>query len=406
MTWHVPARFFARRDHLLVEHPILPASSGADSDRAQLPSPLTPAFCDLREIEAMPVDVRWLRDSDMVALASNEAFRAAMLLMLASWHQVPAGSVPDDDGQLSVLAGYGRLSRSFLRVKASALQGWVRCSDGRWYHPEVARHALLAWQKKQDDARKKVRRKTAAKTAADARWANSLQTLPRHPDDSGEQPLPVKNDDYQVDAENSRPDFRQIPHASGMRSPCVNHAQGMPSPSASSPEPKSEGGKAGPVFLETVSDSCVESASGAVPEFDLVSDDVVREEISPRRKKRSATTRKTSQDLRESLLSVDLPAWLPRDAWEHYVDFRFEIKSPLTLRARDLSIKKLSELKEEGSDPVAVIEQSILNGWKGLFAVKKQSANGVTKRWNPESGAAEFSDQKQERGAGSAVIRL
>jgi hypothetical protein len=113
-----------------------------------LPAPLTPADCDLRDFSFMPLDVVRLRDSDLAALESPEACWAAVLLWAASWHQVPAASLPDDDRVLSQFAGYGRVVREWQRVRAGALRGWVACSDGRLYHPVVADKAVEAWEAK------------------------------------------------------------------------------------------------------------------------------------------------------------------------------------------------------------------------------------------------------------------
>jgi hypothetical protein len=111
-------------------------------------SPLTPADCDLRDFRFMPLDVLRLRDSDLSALETPEACWAAVQLWGAAWHQVPAASLPDDDRILAQLAGYGRVVKEWLRVKAGALRGFVRCTDGRLYHPVVAEKAIEAWESK------------------------------------------------------------------------------------------------------------------------------------------------------------------------------------------------------------------------------------------------------------------
>lgn len=113
-----------------------------------LPQPLTPADCDLRDFAFMPLDVARLRDSDLAALESPEACWAALLLWCASWHQVPCASLPDDDRILSKIAGYGRVLKEWLLVKDGAMRGWVKCSDGRLYHPVVAEKANESWTKK------------------------------------------------------------------------------------------------------------------------------------------------------------------------------------------------------------------------------------------------------------------
>jgi len=121
-------------------------------------TPLTPPDCDLRDFAFMPLDVARLRDSDLAANESPEACWAAVLLWAASWHQLPAASIPNDDKWMAQQTGYGRIVKEWLKVRPGALRGWRECSDGRLYHPVVAEKALVAWEKKQATGRKMVRR--------------------------------------------------------------------------------------------------------------------------------------------------------------------------------------------------------------------------------------------------------
>jgi hypothetical protein len=108
-------------------------------------APLTPPECDLRDFAFMPLDVVRLRDSDLAVTAEADEFRCAVLLWCAAWHQVPAASLPDDDKILAQYAGYGRVVKEWQKVRAGALRGWVKCDDGRLYHPVVAQKANEAW---------------------------------------------------------------------------------------------------------------------------------------------------------------------------------------------------------------------------------------------------------------------
>ncbi|MBN9497845.1 MAG: DUF1376 domain-containing protein [Alphaproteobacteria bacterium] len=121
-----------------------------------LPPPLVPADADLRDFAYMPLDVVRLRDSDLAALAGPEEFRSAVMLWCASWHQIPAASVPDDDKILANLAGFGRGVTDWKKVREGALRGWVKCSDGRLYHPVVAEKANDALDGKRRNAHKKL----------------------------------------------------------------------------------------------------------------------------------------------------------------------------------------------------------------------------------------------------------
>lgn len=110
------------------------------------PPPLVPSEVDLRDFATMPLDVLMLRDSRFAGEVTGDAFRAGVMLWCAAWHQVPCGSLPDNEAELSKLAGYGFAVQQWKRVKKQAMQGFVQCSDGRWYHEEVSARALTAWR--------------------------------------------------------------------------------------------------------------------------------------------------------------------------------------------------------------------------------------------------------------------
>lgn len=109
------------------------------------PAPLTPLDCNLQDFPFMPLDVARLRDSDLAANESPVACWAAVQLWAASWHQVPAASMPDDDKWMAKQTGYGRMVKDWLKIKEGAMRGWIKCSDGRLYHPVVAEKAKEAW---------------------------------------------------------------------------------------------------------------------------------------------------------------------------------------------------------------------------------------------------------------------
>lgn len=67
---------------------------------------------------------------------------------------------------------------------------------------------------------------------------------------------------------------------------------------------------------------------------------------------------------------VPLPEWLKRETWDAFLEMRKTIKAKPTPRAVALILKELSDLKAAGDDPNKVLEQSIMNNWKGVFALK------------------------------------
>jgi hypothetical protein len=124
---------------------------------ARMREPLTPGDCDLRGMPFMPVDLVRLFDSDLYALSTGDQFKAAFTLWGKAFLQVPAGSLPTDERILAHLSGAGA---NWRKVRDVALRGWVRCSDGRLYHPVVAEKARAAW-----DARQAQRARTEAARA-------------------------------------------------------------------------------------------------------------------------------------------------------------------------------------------------------------------------------------------------
>ena len=67
-----------------------------------------------------------------------------------------------------------------------------------------------------------------------------------------------------------------------------------------------------------------------------------------------------------------LPDWIDSETWDAFEEMRRKIKRPLTDRARQLTLGKLSELRAQGHASKAVLEQSILNSWQGVFPLRNE----------------------------------
>jgi len=65
----------------------------------------------------------------------------------------------------------------------------------------------------------------------------------------------------------------------------------------------------------------------------------------------------------------NLPDWLNREDWQAYKAHRGAKYTP---RAQALALKKLEEWRECGQDPNAILRQSVMQGWKGLFEIKER----------------------------------
>lgn len=129
--------------------------------------PLVPPEVDLRDFREMPLEFERLFASDTWVLGTPEEKVAAFHLWCKSWHQQPAGSLPDDDRILAHLSGSGV---RWKKLRAHALRGWEKCSDGRFYHPVVAEKACRAWKVKVEQRLRTFNARCAAirKRLADA----------------------------------------------------------------------------------------------------------------------------------------------------------------------------------------------------------------------------------------------
>ena len=57
-----------------------------------------------------------------------------------------------------------------------------------------------------------------------------------------------------------------------------------------------------------------------------------------------------------------------------FIEFRKKIKKPMTDRAVQLMISKLNELTPHINEQIEIINQSIMNGWHGIFPLKQENA--------------------------------
>jgi len=71
-----------------------------------------------------------------------------------------------------------------------------------------------------------------------------------------------------------------------------------------------------------------------------------------------------------------LPGWIPVEPWQGWLEMRKAKRAPLTERAKKLAIEKLERLRKTGQDPGAILDQSTLRGWTGLFPLKRDPGRG------------------------------
>lgn len=139
------------------------------------PEPLTPPDLDLRWSNWFPLHHKRLRRSAWWLRASDSAKAVSIELWCEAYEQVPAASLPNDDVELSVAAGFGRRDiASWLAIKDEVMSAWVLCSDGRWYHPTLAEVAIdsvtdVETRRKKDRERKARQRENAKSHAGQSK---------------------------------------------------------------------------------------------------------------------------------------------------------------------------------------------------------------------------------------------
>jgi hypothetical protein len=118
----------------------------AAPDLPSLPEPMVPADCDCTDLDGFMLNVERLMASELVALSTHEVVAAALFLWCRAWKQRPAASLPDDD---RIIAAFARLPLPrFRKIRGEVMRGFVKCSDGRFYHRVLAAEAVKAYDQK------------------------------------------------------------------------------------------------------------------------------------------------------------------------------------------------------------------------------------------------------------------
>lgn len=140
--------------------------AAAKADPALCIKPLVSTTLDLSDFESMPFSIQMLTASTLALMETPEVFKATIMLIAKSWHQVPPGSLPNDELALGQLSGLGA---DFPKYKRKILKEWILCSDNRLYNYSVNKRvetALVAkkkqiierdkWSYKKERSRRKI----------------------------------------------------------------------------------------------------------------------------------------------------------------------------------------------------------------------------------------------------------
>jgi phage replication O-like protein O len=84
----------------------------------------------------------------------------------------------------------------------------------------------------------------------------------------------------------------------------------------------------------------------------------------------------TKETLTKEKVAV-LPEWIPKETFDEYLSMRKIIKRPLLVKSYNRFFKSLKKICDETrASPEAILNQSILNSWQGLFPIKDGGNNG------------------------------
>ena len=86
-----------------------------------------------------------------------------------------------------------------------------------------------------------------------------------------------------------------------------------------------------------------------------------------------------------------------RDALRAFIQMRKAIKKPVTNRALELAFKNLDGLTKADADKIAIVNQSIMNSWQGLFPLKNNTGGFNDGKRNGQSAG---NNKPLERGIG------
>ena len=77
---------------------------------------------------------------------------------------------------------------------------------------------------------------------------------------------------------------------------------------------------------------------------------------------------------KEERAQAPLPDWVPVDSWAGYVEMRKKIRKPMTARAVELIVKKLSAMQADGIDIAGVLDLSTSNAWTDVWRPTERAA--------------------------------
>ncbi len=119
-----------------------------------LPTPPVPPNAEMKTTDIYPNDAPWIRRLKFYLMGPNTPIRkAGHNLFMYAWHNVPAGSLPDNQEILARISG---LFEKWSSFRFALLDGWNACSDGNLYHPALSKSVQIVLEKRQKASERKA----------------------------------------------------------------------------------------------------------------------------------------------------------------------------------------------------------------------------------------------------------
>ena len=102
--------------------------------------------------------------------------------------------------------------------------------------------------------------------------------------------------------------------------------------------------------------------------------DIKTDNINKHKRKTETKTKKEKGKEKAAAFSLDSYTQNAEllEALEGFVEMRKKVKAPLTEHALSLLLRKLDGLGHSDAEKVEIVNQSVMNNWKGLFPLKQE----------------------------------
>ena len=136
-------------------------------------------------------------------------------------------------------------------------------------------------------------------------------------------------------------------------------------------------GKKTTLYKLTIPSSATECATECATAILPTATDAATDTAALRRQDKTARQDKTKKKIqKEKPLDVLIAGYSQNpdllDALRGFVEMRKEKKAPLTEHALSLLLKKLDGLGHSDAEKAEIVNQSVMNSWKGLFPLKQE----------------------------------